>query len=62
MKLKRTGFTNVEVVQRQPFGLEQAEQYPVFTPEIIDLMRRLIPADRQGAIAFSTTFTARNPG
>lgn len=62
LKLKRTGFTEIAVVERHPFGLDQAEQIPLFTPELIELMRRLIPAERHREIAVSATFTARNPG
>lgn len=61
LKLKRVGFTNVEVLERHPFGLERAEQYPLFTPELVDLMRRLIPVERQREIAVSVTFSAENP-
>lgn len=61
LKLKRVGFTNVEVIDHHPFGLEQAEQYPLFTHEVVDLMRTLIPAERQSEIAVSVTFLAENP-
>lgn len=61
LKLRRIGFASVEVVERYPFDLSQAEEYPLFTDEVVDMMRRLIPAQRQERIAVSATFTAVNP-
>jgi arsenite methyltransferase len=60
-KLKKIGFTNVKVVERLPFALEQAAEYPLFTDEVIGLMRDLIPVERHGQIAVSVTITAENP-
>ena len=61
LKLKRIGLTEVEVVERHPFDIAQAEEYPLFTDEIVDMMRRLIPTQQQERIAVSATFTAVNP-
>jgi hypothetical protein len=36
-----------------PAGIEGAALYPLFTPEIIDLMRRLLPPERQDRVAIS---------
>ncbi|MDQ7843159.1 MAG: hypothetical protein QN141_02315 [Armatimonadota bacterium] len=44
-----------------PFGVEECSQYPLFTPELIALMRRLIPPEKQAAVARSVIFTARKP-
>ncbi len=44
-----------------PFGVDECEQYPLFTPELIALMRRLIPPDRQATVARSVIFSARKP-
>ncbi len=44
-----------------PFGVDECEQYPLFTPELIALMRRLIPPQRQPAVARSVVFHARKP-
>jgi hypothetical protein len=44
-----------------PFGVDEREQYPLFTAELIALMRRLIPPAQQGKAARSVIFTARRP-
>ncbi len=41
--------------------MDECEQYPLFTPELIALMRRLIPPVRQSKAARSVIFTARKP-
>jgi hypothetical protein len=45
-----------------PYGVDECELYPMFTPELIALMRRLIPPEKQGTVARSVVFTARKPG
>jgi len=45
-----------------PFGVDECEQYPLFTPELIALMRRLIPPARQSSVARSVIFRAHKPG
>lgn len=44
-----------------PFGIEDCARYPLFTPELLDLMRRLIPRERWAHVARSVIFTARRP-
>jgi hypothetical protein len=44
-----------------PIGVDVCEQYPLFTPELIALMRRLIPVERQAKVARSVIFIARKP-
>lgn len=60
-KLEKAGFEGVWIGERIPFGIDQAALYPLFTPEIIELMRRLIPAERQGSVAVSVIAKARKP-
>lgn len=60
-KVIRVGFDDLQFLERSPFGLDQAAQFPLFTPDLIELMRKLIPAVRQDAIAVSVTVTARKP-
>ena len=57
-KLKRIGFEDVKVVERNPFSLGQASQYPLFTREVIKMMHDLIPAERHDALALSVIVTA----
>lgn len=46
---------------RTAYGVDDCEAYPLFTPELIAAMRRLIPPDRQDAVAFSAIVTATKP-
>jgi arsenite methyltransferase len=50
-KLDRAGFHDVEVLQRRPFSIDDCALYPLFSAEVITLMRRLIPADRHAEVA-----------
>lgn len=52
---------DVKVVERNPFSLGQASQYPLFTREVIKMMHDLIPAERHDALALSVIVTANNP-
>lgn len=45
--------------QREPVSVDDLALYPLFTPELIQLMRRLIPLERQGAVATSVVIIAR---
>ncbi|HEX4835518.1 MAG TPA: hypothetical protein VFW01_04205 [bacterium] len=47
--------------EERPFGVDECAQYPLFTPELIALMRRLISPQRQATVARSLIFTARKP-
>jgi arsenite methyltransferase len=49
----------VQVLHREPFGIDDCELLPLFTPELIDLMRRLIAPEKQGEVATSVILTAR---
>lgn len=60
-KLQKIGFSDIERGEEFPFGVDEAAQYPLFTPELIALMRRLIPLERQATVARSVIYTARKP-
>ncbi len=61
-KLERAGFTDVWVGGHRPFGIEEANMYPLFTPEVIELMRRTIPIEHQDHVATGVIVKARKPG
>ncbi len=61
-KLQKIGFVDVRRGEELPYGVNECEQYPMFTPELIALMRRLIPPERQATVARSVIFTTRKPG
>ncbi|MEU3090375.1 hypothetical protein ACWCQ0_39125 [Streptomyces massasporeus] len=39
----RVGLEDIEVVDRRPLSIDDCALYPVFGPDLIDLMRRLVP-------------------
>lgn len=57
----RAGLVGVRVHERTPFGVDDCARYPLFTPELLADMRRLIPPDRQPRIALGIAVTARRP-
>ena len=61
-KLTGVGFEDPQVHERRPFGLEDAARYPLFTPDLVRLMRELLPPDRQQEVAVAVTISARKPG
>ena len=60
-KLEKAGFVEVEVLERSSMGVEDLALYPLFTPDLLDLMRRLIPAERQDAVAVPVVVRGRRP-
>jgi arsenite methyltransferase len=58
-KLEKAGFGEIEVHHREPVSIDDLALYPLFTTELIQLMRRLIPPDRQNAVATAVVLTAR---
>lgn len=60
-KAASVGFTAVEVVERRAFGIDDAARYPLFTPDLIDLMRRLLPPRQHARVAVAVTITAARP-
>jgi arsenite methyltransferase len=57
--LRRVGLTGIEVHERHDFGIDGLARYPLFTPELLDVMRRTIPLERQDRIAVCITVSAR---
>lgn len=60
-KMTNVGFRDVEVLERRRFGVDDAASYPLFTPELIALMRRLLAPERQADVAVAATVSARKP-
>jgi hypothetical protein len=58
-KLEQEGFSGIEIHQREPASVDDLALYPLFTHELIELMRTLIPPDRQAAVATAIVLTAR---
>jgi arsenite methyltransferase len=60
-KLERAGFDHVWVGGHRPFGIDEAAMYPLFTPEVIHVLRETIPADSQDHVATGVIVKARRP-
>lgn len=58
-KLERAGFEEIEVVERLPLGVDDAELYPLFTADVLELMRTLIEPERQRRVAVAIVVRAR---
>lgn len=58
-KLERAGFTKIEILDRAPMGIDDCTLYPLFTSEVLDLMRTLIPPQRQQTIGTAIVVRAR---
>jgi arsenite methyltransferase len=60
-KLERAGFANVWVGGHRPFGIEDAALLPLFTDEVIEVMRRTILLDHQDRVATAVIIKASKP-
>ena len=60
-KLSRVGFEEIELSGRVSFGIREAAGYPLFTPDLIELMERLIPASKHEEVAVSVIVRAVKP-
>lgn len=58
-KLEKAEFGEIDVHHREPVSVDDLALYPLFTPELIELMRTLVPPERQAAVATSIVLTAR---
>lgn len=47
--------------RHRPFGIEEAALYPLFTEELIEVMRRTIPPERHSHVATGVIVKARKP-
>ena len=62
-KLERAGFVEVDVLERTPLGIDDLALYPLFTDDLLALMRRLIAPNRLEQIGIGVIFRARRaPG
>ena len=61
-KLERAGFVDVWVGGHRPFGIQEAAMYPLFSPEVIEVMRRTIPPEHQDHVATGVIVKAHRSG
>ena len=60
-KLERAGFADIWVGGHLPFGLTEAASMPLFTPEVLEVMRRTIPPQRHDHVATAVIVKANRP-
>ncbi len=60
-KLDRAGFVDVWVGGHLPFGVTEAASMPLFTPEVLEVMRRTIPPEHHDHVATAVIVKARKP-
>jgi hypothetical protein len=60
-KIMNVGFEAVAMEERRPVGLDELAHYPVFPEELVEFLRRAVPASRQAALVWSVTLTALKP-
>lgn len=57
--LRRAGFRDVRIAGLHPFGIAECSLYPLFTEELLSLLRDRVPAERHDRIAQSVFVSAR---
>ena len=60
-KLGRAGFTDVWVGGHRATSIDEASQYPLFTDEVIEQMRRALPSEQHDHVATAVIVKARKP-
>ncbi len=60
-KLEKAGFVEVAVAHREPVSIDDCALYPLFTEDLLGLMRRLLPEDKHRRVATAVVLTARRP-
>jgi SAM-dependent methyltransferase len=61
-KLRNVGLVDIEMSDRVPFGIDDIALYPLFTADVLERMRELIPRDRHGAVCLGVIVRATKPG
>jgi len=60
-KIQQAGFVDLVISNHTPMGVDDVALYPLFTAEVVQLMRKVIPAERQPHVATSVLARARKP-
>lgn len=59
--LRRAGFRAVDVRPLHPFGIAECSLYPLFSHDMLDLLRDRVPGERHDRIAQTVLATGRRP-
>ncbi len=60
-KFWNVGFRELQVVDHRGFGLDDLARYPLFAPDFLAFLRRLMPPERHAELVFAIVITARKP-
>jgi arsenite methyltransferase len=60
-KLTKAGFEDAEVVYRAPLSIDDCALYPLFSDQVIRLMRTMIPVDQHARVAVTVVVKAHLP-
>jgi len=60
-KLGNVGFEDIELSEHTPFSLDDVLLYPLFSDDVVALMRRLLTPEAQQRVAVSLIAKARKP-
>jgi hypothetical protein len=58
-KLTRAGFVDLKIFGHRPLGLDESALYPLFSGDLVEAMRAVLPKERQAHVATSVVVTAR---
>jgi hypothetical protein len=58
-RLAKTGFADIEVLERQTYGVSDLEAEPLFPRDLIEVMRRLIKPEVQERIGVRIVVAAK---
>jgi SAM-dependent methyltransferase len=60
-RLDKAGFSGIEVLRREPLSIDDCALYPLFSTEVIQLMKHLIPPEKHQTVAVSIVIRAHLP-
>jgi arsenite methyltransferase len=61
-KLEKAGFSDVAVRRREPLSVDDCALYPLFPGDLIELMKELIPPQKQDSVAVAVVISATRAG
>jgi SAM-dependent methyltransferase len=59
--VRRAGFRLASIAAVASFGIDDCAAYPLFSDELLDMLRRLVPPERHDRIATSVFVASRKP-
>lgn len=60
-KLFNVGFDGIRVRERKGFGIADCGRYPLFAPDFIEFLSRIVPSHRHAELVFAVVVTAHKP-